>query len=73
MEVLRQELNVGDSKIIGISWKSIKSLNHLKKSLTLWSLVKYSSDLDVVLLNLQYGEVDEEIKAFEKDMGIEVM
>ena len=24
VEVLRQELNVGDRKIIGISWKSIK-------------------------------------------------
>ena len=35
VEVLRQELNVGDRKIIGMSWKSIKSLNHLKKSLTL--------------------------------------
>ena len=40
VEVLRQELNVGDRKIIGISWKSIKSLNHLKKSLTLMEFGK---------------------------------
>ena len=25
------------------------------------------------LLNLQYGEVDEEIKAFERDTGIEII
>ena len=73
VEVLRQELNVGDRKIIGISWKSIKSLNHLKKSLTLMEFGKIFQDLDVVLLNLQYGEVDEEIKAFEKDTGIEII
>ena len=34
---------------------------------------KIFQDLDVVLLNLQYGEVDEEIKAFEKDTGIEII
>ena len=73
VEVLRQELNVGDRKIIGISWKSIKSLNHLKKSLTLMEFGKIFQDLDVVLLNLQYGEVDEEIKAFERDTGIEII
>ena len=73
VEVLRQELNVGNRKIIGISWKSIKSLNHLKKSLTLMEFGKIFQDLDVVLLNLQYGEVDEEIKAFEKDTGIEII
>ena len=73
VEVLRQELNVGSRKIIGISWKSIKSLNHLKKSLTLTEFGKIFEGLDVVLLNLQYGEVDEEIKAFERDMGIEII
>ena len=73
VEVLRQELNVGDRKIIGISWKSIKSLNQLKKSLTLMEFGKIFQDLDVVLLNLQYGEVDEEIKAFERDTGIEII
>ena len=73
VEALRQELDVGDRKIIGISWKSIKSLNHLKKSLTLMEFGKIFQDLDVVLLNLQYGEVDEEIKAFEKDTGIEII
>ena len=73
VEVLRQELNVGDRKIIGISWKSIKSLNHLKKSLTLMEFGKIFEGLDVVLLNLQYGEVDEEIKVFERDTGIEII
>ena len=73
VEVLRQELNIGDRKIVGISWKSIKSLNHLKKSLTLTEFGKIFQGLDIVLLNLQYGEVDEEIKAFERDTGIEII
>ena len=73
VEVLRRDLNVGDRKIIGISWKSIKSLNHLKKSLTLTEFGKIFQGLDIVLLNLQYGEVDEEIKAFERDTGIEII
>ena len=73
VEVLRQELNVSDRKVVGISWKSIKSLNHLKKSLTLTEFGKIFQGLDIVLLNLQYGEVDEEIKAFERDTGIEII
>ena len=56
-------------RLLGFLGKSIKSLNHLKKSLTLMEFGKIFQDLNVVLLNLQYGEVDEEIKAFERDTG----
>ena len=73
VELLRDELGVRGKKVIGISWKSIKSLNHLKKSLTLMDLAKVFKDLDVVLLNLQYGDVDKEIREFKKETGIEVL
>ena len=70
---LNQELGIGNKKVIGISWKSIKSLHTLKKSLSLMELGKVFQGLDVVLLNLQYGDVNEEIKEFTKTTGIEVL
>ena len=73
VEDLSQELGIGNKKVIGISWKSIKSLHTLKKSLSLMELGKIFQDLDVVLLNLQYGDVNEEIKEFTKATGIEVL
>ena len=36
-------------------------------------LAKVFKDLDVVLLNLQYGDVDKEIREFKKETGIEVL
>ena len=73
VEDLSQELGIGNKKVIGISWKSIKSLHTLKKSLSLMELGKIFQGLDVVLLNLQYGDVNEEIKEFTKTTGIEVL
>ena len=73
VEDLSQELGIGNKKVIGISWKSIKSLHTLKKSLSLMELGKIFQGLDVVLLNLQYGDVNEEIKEFAKATGIEVL
>ena len=73
VEDLSQELGIGNKKVVGISWKSIKSLHTLKKSLSLMELGKIFQDLDVVLLNLQYGDVNEEIKEFTKATGIEVL
>ena len=52
VELLRDELGLGGKKVIGISWKSIKSRNHLKKSLTLMDFKKIFKDLDVTLVNL---------------------
>ena len=73
VEDLSQELGIGNKKVIGISWKSIKSLHTLKKSLCLMELGKIFQGLDVVLLNLQYGDVNEEIRDFTKATGIEVL
>ncbi len=73
VESLRDELRLRGKKVIGISWKSINSMNNLKKSLTLIDLGKVFKDLDITLVNLQYGDVDEEIRDFENETGIEVL
>ena len=73
VELLRDELGVRKKKVIGISWKSIKSLNHLKKSLTLMDFKKIFNGLDITLVNLQYGDVDEEIREFKNETGLDVL
>jgi hypothetical protein len=73
VELLRDELGLKGKRVIGISWKSTKSLNQAKKSLDLKELAPVFKDLDVVFLNLQYGDVDKEIRDFKKETGIEVI
>ena len=73
VEKLRKELGVEGRKVIGISWKSFKSLNTTKKSMDLAQFGNMFKGLDVTLVNLQYGEVDEEIREFTKSTGIEVL
>ena len=73
VESLREELGLGNKKVVGISWKSIKSLHTQKKSILLKEFGTLFKDLDIVLLNLQYGDVDNEIKEFTKSTGIEVL
>ena len=73
VELLREELGLKGKRVIGISWKSTKSLNKAKKSLELMELAPVFKDLDVVFLNLQYGDVDKEIREFKKATGIEIL
>ena len=72
VESIRQELNLNDKTVIGISWKSL-SQTYKRKSIKLHDLGCLFSGLDVVLINLQYGDVDEEIKEFREETGIEVV
>ncbi len=58
---------------IGISWKSFNSLNKTKKSIQLRDMERLFSGLDVVLVNLQYGDVEDEIREFKDATGIEVV
>ena len=73
VEAIRNELQLDGKTTIGISWKSIKLLNQLKKSIQLRDMERIFSGLDVVLVNLQYGDVDEEIREFKKATGIDVV
>ena len=49
------------------------TLNQEKKSVQLRDLDRIFSGLDVVLVNLQYGDVTDEISEFQEETGIEVL
>ena len=73
VKAIRDELNVNGKTVIGISWKSVKALNQAKKSVQLRDMGQIFLGLDVVLVNLQYGDVENEIQEFTKETGIDVM
>ena len=73
VESIRKELLLDGKTVIGISWKSFKSLNQTKKSVQLHDMERIFSGLNVVLVNLQYGDVDDEIREFREETGIEVV
>ena len=73
VEAIRKELKLDGKTAIGISWKSFKVLNILKKSVQLKDMERIFSGLDVVLVNLQYGDVEDEIREFTDATGIDVV
>ena len=73
VESIRNELKLEDKTVIGISWMSFNSLNPLKKSVQLKDMERIFSGLDVVLVNLQYGDVEDEIREFKEATGIDVL
>ena len=73
VEAIRSELELDGKTVIGISWKSFKSLNQAKKSVHLRDMERIFSGFDVVLVNLQYGDVDDEIREFKEATGIDVV
>ena len=73
VDTLRREMGLEDKRVIGISWKSIRSLTTSKKSMMLKDFGTIFKGMDIVLLNLQYGEVQEEIDEFTETTGIEVL
>ena len=73
VESIRDELKLEDKTVVGISWKSFNSLNPLKKSVQLKDMGRIFSGLDVVLVNLQYGDVKDEIREFKEVTGIDVI
>ena len=73
VEAIRKELKLKGKTVIGISWKSFKVLNVLKKSVQLKDMERIFSGLDVVLVNLQYGDVEDEIREFKEATGIDVI
>ena len=73
VDILRREMGLEDKRVIGISWKSIRSLTTSKKSMMLKDFGMMFKGMDVVLLNLQYGDVQEEIDEFTQATGIEIL
>ena len=72
VEAIRKELQLDGKKVIGISWRSFNT-RYDTKSIQLKDMEDMFSGLDVVLVNLQYGDVDDEIRAFTEETGIEVV
>ena len=72
VEAIRTELNLEGKTAIGISWRSIQT-KYKTKSIQLRDMERLFSGLDVVLVNLQYGDVEDEIREFKDATGIEVV
>jgi Flp pilus assembly protein TadD len=72
---LRAELGVGASeKLIGLSWRSASAETGAARSLSLKALVGALQGVEGVrFLNLQYGEVSEELRALREETGVEVL
>ena len=64
VEAIRNELGLDGKTVIGISWKSFKT-KYKTKSVQLRDMERIFSGLDVVLVNLQYGDVEDEIREFK--------
>jgi ADP-heptose:LPS heptosyltransferase len=73
VDAIRKELKLEGKTAIGISWRSLNTLNQQKKSVRLRDMERMFAGLDVVLVNLQYGDVADEIKEFKEETGIEVL
>ena len=62
-----------NKKIIGISWKSTGSGLSKNKSMKLEKFISHIDNIEeYILINLQYGNVDKEIKEIRNKMGIEI-
>ena len=72
VQSIKDELKLSGKTVIGISWRSFNT-RYKNKSIQLSNLGRIFADLDVVLVNLQYGDVEDEIKEFKKETGIEVL
>jgi len=72
VESIRKELQLDGKTAIGISWKSFNT-EYKTKSIHLRDMERIFSGLDAVLVNLQYGDVDDEIREFKEATGIEVL
>ena len=69
---VRNELNLDGKMVIGISWKSFNT-PYKTKSVKLREMGQIFKGMDVVLINLQYGDVEDEIRDFSDETGIEIV
>ena len=61
-----------DNKLrVGLSWNS-KSQNSLEKNIDLFELMNYLKEFDYEFINLQYGNVEKEIKLIENEYGVKI-
>ena len=72
-QALRSKWVKGAEKLIGISWKSKNAQNGHQRSLSLKDMVQALQVPGVKLVNLQYGDVKDEILQVKQEIGIEVI
>jgi ADP-heptose:LPS heptosyltransferase len=65
--------NPHSKKLCGISWLSKADKTGLFRSVHLKDFIGMLAEDDLLYVNLQYGEVDEEIAQVEKDLGVTVV
>jgi len=71
---LHEEFSIHkDSLIVGISWSSKNSHSGSKRSLELEALAQAISKKNICLVNLQYGEVSNQLKQLKNNCDIEVL
>ena len=70
---IKKELSIyQNKKFIGISWRSFRSSFQYLKNIDLKELGLIFKDLNIELVNLQYGEVNDEISDFVKEANIPI-
>lgn len=63
----------GKKKIIGLSWKTLTNKRHaLRRNINLEDLIRTINDANTIFLNLQYGDVINEIAEIEKKLAIKI-
>jgi len=65
--------NPESKKLCGISWLSKADKTGLFRSIHLKDFISMLNNDDLLYVNLQYGEVDEEISQVEKDLGVTIV
>ena len=66
---LKKKLNLNDRRLVGISWASFNCQTSDKKSIELQKLQKTLSNFNCDIINLQYGNVKNEVEKFRKDVN----
>ena len=71
----RQNITQNKSKkIVGVSWKTKSLLTHSHlRNIELVTLIEPLNNLDLIFVNLQYGEVSKEIINLRSELGTEVL
>jgi ADP-heptose:LPS heptosyltransferase len=70
---IRQSLCKDNETLVGITWKSKNKQSGSKRSLELKEFAEKLSAPSVKLVNLQYGDVKEELEQLKREHGIEIL
>ncbi len=71
-KLLKKKIWVKNYKICGIAWKSMGNMLSSEKSLELDQLIPIFSLPNIIFVNLQYGEINEEIKKIFDEFKIKI-